>query len=629
MSKIIGIDLGTTNSCVSVMEGKEAKVIANQEGDRTTPSIVAFDEKGQVLVGTVAKRQAVMNPENTVFSAKRLIGRRFAETKKVRSKLPYKVTKGKGESANIDIRGKEHSPPEISAHVLRKLKEAAEDYLGFAVNEAVITVPAYFNDSQRQATKDAGKIAGLEVRRIINEPTAAALAYGLDKKNDQLIAVYDLGGGTFDVSILEVGDGVVEVLATNGNTQLGGDDIDEILIDYIADEFKKSTGIDLREDNMALQRLKEGAERVKIELSSKMETEINVPFITADATGPKHLQQSITRSKFENLIDKLIGKTFKSCTQAMKDSGKAKGNINEVILVGGSTRIPLVQKLVQEFFDCEPHKGVNPDEVVATGAAVQGGVLSGDVSDILLLDVIPLSLGIETLGGVMTTLVPRNTTIPVSKKEVFSTADDNQSSVTVHVLQGERSVASGNRTLANFNLDGVPPAPRGIPQIEVSFDIDANGILSVEATDKATGKKQNVKIEASGGLSDDDIESAVNDAEKYAEQDKEYQEKIQTKNNLGQVIYQTEALFKEHGDKLTDTDKHDIDSALSGARDALESDDVSKMQSAQENVQILMQKISQALYASMSQEQEATRPGEGGEISDDDIDDDIIDADAV
>ena len=625
MSKIIGIDLGTTNSCVSVMEGKEAKVIANQEGDRTTPSIVAFDEKGQVLVGTVAKRQAVMNPENTVFSAKRLIGRRFAETKKVRSKLPYKVTKGKGGSADIDIRGKEYSPPEISAHVLRKLKEAAEDYLGFAVNEAVITVPAYFNDSQRQATKDAGKIAGLEVRRIINEPTAAALAYGLDKKNDQLIAVYDLGGGTFDVSILEVGDGVVEVLATNGNTQLGGDDIDEILIDYIADEFKKSTGIDLREDNMALQRLKEGAERVKIELSSKMETEINVPFITADATGPKHLQQSITRSKFENLIDKLIGKTFKSCSQAMKDSGKAKGNINEVILVGGSTRIPLVQKLVQEFFGCEPHKGVNPDEVVATGAAVQGGVLSGDVSDILLLDVTPLSLGIETLGGVMTTLVPRNTTIPVSKKEVFSTADDNQSSVTVHVLQGERSVASGNRTLANFNLDGVPPAPRGIPQIEVSFDIDANGILSVEAKDKATGKKQNVKIEASGGLSDGDIEGAVKDAEKYAEQDKEYQEKVQTKNNLGQVIYQTEALFKEHGDKLTDTDKHDIDTALSGARDALESDDVNKMQSAQENVQQLMQKISQALYASMSQEQEVQQPGADGEIADDDI----IDAEAV
>jgi len=625
MSKIIGIDLGTTNSCVSIMEGKEAKVITNQEGDRTTPSIVAFDDKGQVLVGTVAKRQAVMNPENTIFSAKRLIGCRFAETKKVRGKLPYKVVKGKSGGADINARGEVYSPPEISAHILRKLKQAAEDYLGTTVNEAVITVPAYFNDSQRQATKDAGKIAGLEVRRIINEPTAAALAYGLDKKNDQVIAVYDLGGGTFDVSILEVGDGIVEVLATNGNTQLGGDDVDEILIDYIADEFQKNTGIDLREDNMALQRLKEGAERVKIELSSKMETEINVPFITADSSGPKHLQQSITRSKFESLIDKLIGKTFKSCAQAMKDSAKSKGDVHEVILVGGSTRIPMVQKLVQEFFGCEPHKGVNPDEVVANGAAVQGGVLSGDVSDILLLDVTPLSLGIETLGGVMTTLVPRNTTIPVSKKEVFSTADNNQSSVTVHVLQGERSVASGNRTLANFSLDGIPPAPRGIPQIEVSFDIDANGILNVEATDKATGKKQNVKVEASSGLSDGDIENAMKDAEKYAEQDKEYQEKVQSKNNLSQIIYQTETLFSEHGDKLSDADKHNIDTALNNAKDAIESDDVDKMNAAQENVQLVAQKISQALYASMNQESTAQQPGDDGEISDDDI----IDAEAV
>jgi len=625
MSKIIGIDLGTTNSCVSIMEGKEAKVIANQEGDRTTPSIVAFDDKEQVLVGTVAKRQAVMNPENTVFSSKRLIGRRFAETKNVRSKLPYKVVKGKNNGADIDIRGKNYSPPEISAHILRKLKQAAEDYLGISVSEAVITVPAYFNDSQRQATKDAGKIAGLEVRRIINEPTAAALAYGLDKKEDQVIAVYDLGGGTFDVSILEVGDGIVEVLATNGDTNLGGDNVDELLIDYIADEFKKSTGIDLREDNMALQRLKEGAERVKIELSSKMETEINVPFITADATGPKHLQQSITRSKFESLIDKLIGKTFKSCSQAMKDSGKSTGEVHEVILVGGSTRIPLVQKSVQEFFGCEPHKGVNPDEVVANGAAVQGGVLSGDVSDILLLDVTPLSLGIETLGGVMTTLVPRNTTIPVSKKEVFSTAEDHQSSVTVHVLQGERSVASGNRTLAKFNLDGIPPAPRGVPQVEVSFDIDANGILNVEAKDKATDKKQTIKVEASSGLSDGDIENAVKDAEKHAEQDKEYQEKVQAKNTLAQTIYQTETLFKEHGDKLSDTDKHDIDTALSDARDAIESDSVEKMLTAHENIQLVAQKISQALYASMSPEQEAQQSADDSDISDDDI----IDAGAV
>tara|TARA_Y100000310_G_scaffold290841_1_gene318336 strand:- start:1718 stop:3595 length:1878 start_codon:yes stop_codon:yes gene_type:complete len=625
MSKIIGIDLGTTNSCVSIMEGKEAKVIANQEGDRTTPSIVAFDDKEQVLVGTVAKRQAVMNPENTVFSSKRLIGRRFAETKNVRSKLPYKVVKGKNNGADIDIQGKNYSPPEISAHILRKLKQAAEDYLGISVSEAVITVPAYFNDSQRQATKDAGKIAGLEVRRIINEPTAAALAYGLDKKEDQVIAVYDLGGGTFDVSILEVGDGIVEVLATNGDTNLGGDNVDELLIDYIADEFKKSTGIDLREDNMALQRLKEGAERVKIELSSKMETEINVPFITADATGPKHLQQSITRSKFESLIDKLIGKTFKSCSQAMKDSGKSTGEVHEVILVGGSTRIPLVQKSVQEFFGCEPHKGVNPDEVVANGAAVQGGVLSGDVSDILLLDVTPLSLGIETLGGVMTTLVPRNTTIPVSKKEVFSTAEDHQSSVTVHVLQGERSVASGNRTLAKFNLEGIPPAPRGVPQVEVSFDIDANGILNVEAKDKATDKKQTIKVEASSGLSDGDIENAVKDAEKHAEQDKEYQEKVQAKNTLAQTIYQTETLFKEHGDKLSDTDKHDIDTALSDARDAIESDSVEKMLTAHENIQLVAQKISQALYASMSPEQEAQQSADDSDISDDDI----IDAEAV
>ena len=625
MSKIIGIDLGTTNSCVSIMEGKEAKVIANQEGDRTTPSIVAFDDKEQVLVGTVAKRQAVMNPENTVFSSKRLIGRRFAETKNVRSKLPYKVVKGKNNGADIDIQGKNYSPPEISAHILRKLKQAAEDYLGISVSEAVITVPAYFNDSQRQATKDAGKIAGLEVRRIINEPTAAALAYGLDKKEDQVIAVYDLGGGTFDVSILEVGDGIVEVLATNGDTNLGGDNVDELLIDYIADEFKKSTGIDLREDNMALQRLKEGAERVKIELSSKMETEINVPFITADATGPKHLQQSITRSKFESLIDKLIGKTFKSCSQAMKDRGKSTGEVHEVILVGGSTRIPLVQKSVQEFFGCEPHKGVNPDEVVANGAAVQGGVLSGDVSDILLLDVTPLSLGIETLGGVMTTLVPRNTTIPVSKKEVFSTAEDHQSSVTVHVLQGERSVASGNRTLAKFNLEGIPPAPRGVPQVEVSFDIDANGILNVEAKDKATDKKQTIKVEASSGLSDGDIENAVKDAEKHAEQDKEYQEKVQAKNTLAQTIYQTETLFKEHGDKLSDTDKHDIDTALSDARDAIESDSVEKMLTAHENIQLVAQKISQALYASMSPEQEAQQSADDSDISDDDI----IDAEAV
>jgi molecular chaperone DnaK len=623
MSKIIGIDLGTTNSCVAVMEGKSAKVLANQEGDRTTPSIVAFDDKEQVLVGNLAKRQAVMNPENTVFSAKRLIGRRHDELSNVTENLPYEVVAGEDASVNINIRGKNYSPPEISAHVLRKLKQAAEDYLGSTVTEAVITVPAYFNDSQRQATKDAGKIAGLEVRRIINEPTAAALAYGLDKSDDQVIAVYDLGGGTFDVSVLEIGDGIVEVLATNGDTQLGGDNVDEALIDYLAKEFKKTTGVDIKKDNMALQRLKEGAERAKIELSNKMETEVNIPFITADATGPKHMQQTISRAKFESLISKLVAKTFKSCSQALKDCGKANSDIDEVILVGGSTRIPLVQQKVQEFFDCEPHKGVNPDEVVANGAAIQGGVLSGDVTDVLLLDVTPLSLGIETLGGVMTTLVPRNTTVPVSKKEIFSTAENNQSAVTVHVLQGERSVASGNRSLATFNLEGVPPAPRGVPQIEVVFDIDADGILNVSAIDKATNKQQTVKVEASGALSDSDVEKAVQEAEEYADKDKEYQEKVQTKNNLDQLVYQTEKLFDEHGSKLSDEDKQDIDNALKDAKAALESDDVAQMDSAQEALQSVAHKISEAMYAEQQAAQEQQPP------QDDHDDGEIIDAEAV
>lgn len=623
MSKIIGIDLGTTNSCVAVMEGKNTKVLANQEGDRTTPSIVGFDDKEQVLVGNLAKRQAVMNPENTVFSAKRLIGRRYGELGDIKENLPYNVVEGKDKSINIDIRGKNYSAPEISAHVLRKLKQTAEDYLGTTVTEAVITVPAYFNDSQRQATKDAGKIAGLEVRRIINEPTAAALAYGLDKSDDQVIAVYDLGGGTFDVSVLEIGDGIVEVLATNGDTQLGGDNVDEALIDYMAKDFKKTTGVDIKKDNMALQRLKEGAERAKIELSNKMETEVNIPFITADATGPKHLQQTISRAKFESLISKLVAKTFKSCSQALKDCDKAAKDINEVILVGGSTRIPLVQQQVQEFFGCEPHKGVNPDEVVACGAAIQGGVLSGDVTDVLLLDVTPLSLGIETLGGVMTTLVPRNTTVPVSKKEIFSTAENNQSAVTVHVLQGERSVANGNRSLAKFNLENLPPAPRGIPQIEVIFDIDADGILDVSAIDKATGKQQTVKIEASGGLSDNDVEKAVQEAEDYAEKDKEYQEKVQTKNNLDQLVYQTEKIFTEHGSMLNNEDKQAIDNALQSAKSALEADDVAKMNVALETLQSVAHKISEAMYAAQQQPQQQEQPAP---MQDDDV---IIDAEAV
>ena len=625
MSKIIGIDLGTTNSCVAVMEGKSLKILANQEGDRTTPSIVAFDDKEQVLVGNLAKRQAVMNSENTVFSAKRLIGRRYSELGDIKENLPYSVVEGENEDVNIDIRGNMHSPPEISAHILRKLKQTAEDYLGETVTEAVITVPAYFNDSQRQATKDAGKIAGLEVKRIINEPTAAALAYGLDKIDDHVIAVYDLGGGTFDVSILEIGDGVVEVLATNGDTQLGGDNVDEALINYMAKEFKKTTGIDIKKDNMALQRLKEGAERAKIELSNKMETEVNIPFITADSSGPQHMQQVITRAKFESLISKLVAKTFKSCKRALKDCGKTNDDIHEVILVGGSTRIPLVQNEVRKFFSCEPHKGVNPDEVVASGAAIQGGVLMGDVTDVLLLDVTPLSLGIETLGEVMTTLVPRNTTIPANKKEIFSTAENNQSTVTIHVLQGERSVASGNRSLAKFNLAEIPPAPRGVPQIEVVFDIDADGILNVSAIDKATNKQQTIKVEASGALSDSDVEKAIQEAKEYEERDREHQEHVQTKNSLDQLVYQTEALFNEHGDKLSDEDKQAIDGALAGAREALGADETTKMKSAQETLQAVAFKISEAMYAAQQAQQEEPQEEQQEEYDDENV----IDAEAV